>query len=215
MPSRPGRCRRAWSKSKTRRATSPLEAIAITTTRFGLQPQHLDPVDRRRQAGAGAVAIATRSVTRASAVVVSRIASSTSRRSRESSSSARGGRRRAAGQQQVDVAAVAGVGRHPPRRGVGMGQEALCLQRRQLGPHRRRPPLHLRPLSDLFRRHRLRRSQVRVDHQPQNQFLPLGKHAPKSRRSAGWGSQTLKRGSCRAFGDPPGAPTARLRPRRS
>ena len=66
-----------------------MEAIAITTTLVGCRRSTSTRWIVAATLGGGAVAIATRSVTWASAAVVSRIASSTSRRSRESSSSTR------------------------------------------------------------------------------------------------------------------------------
>ena len=70
--------------------TSPVEAIAITTTLFGCSGSTSTRWIVAARLGCGAVAIATRSVTWARAVVVSRIAASTSRRRRESSSSTPG-----------------------------------------------------------------------------------------------------------------------------
>ena len=93
------------------------------------------------------------------------------------------GRRHRRLHQRFDVEAVAGIGRHPAGRGVGMGQVAGRLQRRQLGPHRRGAPLDLRPLGDLFRTDRTCRRQVGVDHQLQDQLLAFTQQATDSRRA--------------------------------
>ena len=58
-----------------------------------------------------------------------------------------------------------------------MGQVAALLERRQLGPHRGRPPLDPRLFGDYLRADRLARLQVGVDDEAQDQLLALGEHA--------------------------------------
>ena len=181
-PTRPGRCRPARSNSKTRRATSPVEAIAITTTGSaagaGPRPGGSSPSRRARRRrhrdqvgdlGQRRGRLPHRLVDLATQL-------------RELQLDPRLPRRRPRFQQQVDVTPVSGVGRDPPRRGVRMGQIARRLEQRQLRPHRRGPPLDLGHLGHLFRRHRPRRREIRIDDQLQNQFLSLGEHASHLRK---------------------------------
>ena len=71
------------------------------------------------------------------------------------------GGRRARRDQHVDIAPVAGIGGNPPGRGMRMGQIPRSLKGRQFRPHSGGSPLNLGPLSDLLRRNRLRRPEIR------------------------------------------------------
>ena len=169
---------RPWSTGRSiledAPTTSPLEAIAITTTRFGCRRststrwivvvaaelrrrRHRDQVgdlgERRRRLPHRLVDLAAQL------------------REPQLDPSLPG--RLARFQQQVDITPVAGVGRDAAGRGVRMGQVALRLEQRQLRPHRRGPPLDPRHLGDFFRGHGPRRREIGIDDQLENEFLPL------------------------------------------
>ena len=119
----------------------------------------------------GADTTASRFVTCDSASVVWRIASSTSLRIGESSGPALQREALAGHEHAIDDIAMTGVGRHPAGRDMGMGEQPLLLEQRQLVSHRRRPALELRVSGDRARGNRLAGAQVVVDHLAQNPLL--------------------------------------------
>ena len=116
--------------------------------------------------------IASRFVTCESVSVVTRIASSTSRRTSESRSSAA----RRLGQQPVDVVAVAGVGRHPPRRRVRMREQPALLEHGELVADRRGPGGHLGVGGERLGADRLAGLREAVHHLAEQQGLAGSQH---------------------------------------
>jgi hypothetical protein len=80
------------------------------------------------------------------------------------------------GEQLLDVEAIAGVGRHPPGRGVRVGEEASILERGELRAHGRRAPADLGAIGNRLGADRLATAHVGVNHRPEHGPLSLTKH---------------------------------------
>jgi predicted transcriptional regulator len=74
-------------------------------------------------------------------------------------------------QQLVDVAPVTAVGRHAPRRGVRMLEQAQLLEPRQLGAHCRRAPRHVVPVGEPARADRMVEVGVALDDLVEEELL--------------------------------------------
>ena len=82
-----------------------------------------------------------------------------------------GPRQPALGHELVDIEAVAAVGRHSPRGGVRVLEQAALLESCQLAAHGRRTPGHVVELGDPLRGHGLIELDVRLHDLPEDEAL--------------------------------------------
>ena len=173
---RPGSTGR--SKLKTRFVTAPLEAITTTITTRGCSCRtstRCTRARRRRRRGRDREQVGHPRERRGR--LAQRLLDLAPHPGQVERRRVAGPRRGAGGEQRVGVEAIARVGRHPPGGGVRMGEEALALERRELGPHRRAAPTRGPRASAIAAEpDGLARLEVGVDGEAEDPLLALAQH---------------------------------------
>src|SRR6202034_3449688 len=109
-------------------------------------------------------------------------------------------RDRRARQQPVDDVAVAGFGRHPPGRGVRVGEQTVLLEQRELVADRRRRAAEVRVSGERLRRDRLPGRDIALDDLQENRLL-AGREAAGAAAGAAFGG--VLAGAWGGVGHPP------------